>query len=161
MTSWGQPPDALLAALDAVRPQALVVTEPGAPRGAAGAVRSYLSDGRGVGWNPPSTTSRWQAALDAERLDQRVPVVLQRLARRGSGLDPTSLPAEQLWQQWTRAEVLAKLLDVPILTWIGRYGLTLPDRLPTPLPVAVRTLLVEDVVVSVGLAATSESQQVT
>lgn len=160
MTSWGDPPEVLLALLDGVRPESLVLTSVGAPRGSAGDVRSYLSDGRGVGWDPPSTASRWQAALDAERLDQRVPPALRRLAGRGRGLDPTALPPEVLWQQWTRAEVLAKLLDVPILTWIGRHGLTLPERLPTPLPVAVCTLRVEDVVVSLGLAVL-DGQQVT
>ncbi|MGD7705822.1 hypothetical protein [Microlunatus sp. Y2014] len=37
-------------------------------------------------------------------------------ARHGS--DP-----QTFWPAWTRTEVLAKLADVPILTWVARHGL--------------------------------------
>lgn len=61
---------------------------------------------------------------------------------------PTAEP-EAFWRAWTRAEVSAKLLDVPILTWLTRWGLQLDD---TPRARGIETHLVRigDLVVCFG-----------
>ncbi|TWP35079.1 hypothetical protein [Leekyejoonella antrihumi] len=59
------------------------------------------------------------------------------------------------WSHWTRAEVAAKLQDVPILLWLRRYSVELPDDLHVSGPTEVghlmlRTLVLEQMVVTVG-----------
>lgn len=93
--------------------------------------RSYLADDRIVGWyGGPGVV------IDAEIADQHVPRALA--ARFGSGLS-----ARDFWARWTQAECAAKLADVPIMIWISTYGLG-------PSSYDVTTLLLDDVVVSVG-----------
>lgn len=53
---------------------------------------------------------RLRRAVDAEVGNQPVPTALTRRA--------PNLSADEFWVRWTRAEVRAKLHDVPIITWI-------------------------------------------
>lgn len=55
--------------------------------------------------------------MDAELGAQDVPPAL---ARRFGVADP-----DAFWPAWTRAEVAAKLADVPILAWLQRHELDL------------------------------------
>jgi hypothetical protein len=75
--------------------------------------------------------------VDAELVTRAVPAALDR--RFGVG-DP-----EEFWPRWTQLEVCCKLLDVPVLLWLGTRGLA-----PHP-AVATRTLHIGDVVVTCGL----------
>lgn len=98
--------------------------------------RSYLGDGRRVSWSPPRPAGVL-IAVDAELTSHPVPRAIGR--RFGTG-DPL-----ELWRLWTSNEVAAKLLDVPILVWLTRYGLR------THVPgITTRTLVIDDVVVSCG-----------
>lgn len=76
-------------------------------------------------------------AVDAENAGQPVPTALGRRHR---------VPAEQFWRDWTRAEVRAKLADVPVLVWISRHGLT--DATGSGQVVTDRC---DDLIVSVGV----------
>ncbi|MEO8852088.1 MAG: hypothetical protein ABI360_10210 [Allobranchiibius sp.] len=87
---------------------------------ALGGVRSYLPDGRGVVWIAPLDDSITRA-VDVE--PARGPVSA-RLAKRVGTDDPAVV-----WSLWTRAEVAAKLLDLPVLSWLGWPGLVLPGPL--------------------------------
>jgi hypothetical protein len=92
--------------------------------------RSYLADDRVVGWyGGPG------AVIDAEIAGQHVPRALA--ARFG---------VDDFWARWTQAECAAKLADVPIMIWISTHGLG-------PASYDVTTVLLEDVVVSVGFPA--------
>ena len=73
--------------------------------------RSYLSDGRCVGWSP-SNARLTRLVIDAELADQDPPATL---ARRFGALG--------FWERWTRAEVAAKIADVPMAIWLREYGL--------------------------------------
>ena len=98
--------------------------------------RSYLGDGRRVTWFP-RRTAETLIAVDAELAHQPVP---SSLGRRFGAADPL-----EFWRLWTTNEVAAKLLDVPILLWLARYGLR------TQVPgVSTRTLEIDDVVISCG-----------
>lgn len=123
-----------------------VTVLPGGSDRPAGGARSYLADGRLVSWAPPGHPDlRW--AIDAELADQPVPPAL---ARRCGCADPALF-----WPCWTRAEVSAKLLDIPILVWVRRYGLA-PDagdgagRGPDYGVLALRTSGHEGLVVTYG-----------
>lgn len=96
-------------------------------------VHSWTADGRRVCWQ----TRAASAAVDAEQWTATVP---EPLARRWP------LPQTEFWTAWTRAEVHAKLLDTPILTWLSRVGLGGPDV------AGVRTMThhLDDLVVTVG-----------
>jgi len=98
--------------------------------------RSYLGDGRRVTWSP-LTPAGTVIAVDAELAHQPVP---RSLGRRFGTADPFDF-----WRLWTTNEVAAKLLDVPILLWLARYGL----RTHVP-EVTTRTLVIDDVVVACG-----------
>lgn len=74
----------------------------------AAGTHSRLSDGRTLCWQP-GDSARAGHAVDGELADQAVPDVIAR--RLGPGVDDP-------WGRWTRAEVCAKLADVPILVWI-------------------------------------------
>lgn len=50
--------------------------------------------------------------------------VSPRLAHRVGTDDPAVV-----WSLWTRAEVAAKLLDLPVLSWLDWPGLVLPEPL--------------------------------
>jgi len=97
-------------------------------------VHSWTSDGRRVCWNPGAGVV---GAVDAESRHARVPA---SLARR------YPLPRPDFWVAWTRAEVHAKLLGVPILSWLKAHGL---GGWEVP---GIRTAThdVEDLVVTVG-----------
>ncbi|MDF8262940.1 hypothetical protein [Luteipulveratus flavus] len=104
------------------------------------AARSYLADGRGVAWDPPGRGG-CRLAVDAELAAQRVPGAVVRRARLTEPVEP-----QDFWARWTRAEVLAKLLDVPILLWVREHGLLVPDLGAEA--VAWRTYAWEDLVVT-------------
>ncbi|WP_238360121.1 MULTISPECIES: hypothetical protein [Micromonospora] len=100
--------------------------------------RSYLDDGRCLGWYAPPVP-RWRVAIDAERVGAPVPTALAR--RFGTG---------EYWARWTRAECLAKLTDVPMAIWWQRHGLEVPPRIDW----LWRTLTLADLVVTVAFVAT-------
>lgn len=117
-----------------------------AARGAAGpagkaahreaSARSYLVDGRCVGWYGPAPDG-WAVAIDAEVATAQVP---ERLAER--------FGTDRFWERWTRAESLCKLADTPIVMWTREHGLDSP-----PGSLAVwRTVRLGDLVVSVAMA---------
>lgn len=84
------------------------------------AARTYLSDGTGMAWLvPENVRGSGGFVIDAE-----IPVGVRRSLVRRYGIDD---PAE-FAQRWTRAEALAKLDDLPIITWISRHGLDVPDH---------------------------------
>ncbi len=88
--------------------------------------RSYLADGRVVGWyGDPGHV------IDAELTDQPVPPALA--ARFGT---------EDFWGRWTRTECAAKAADVPIAVWLAEHGLD-------PAPYAPVTLALADITVSI------------
>ena len=83
------------------------------------AARTYLGDGTGVAWVIPAHLRQHaRFVIDAEI----VRPIRPSLVRRYGDLDP------QLFaRRWTRAEAFAKLADVPIITWLQRHRLDLPD----------------------------------
>ena len=105
-------------------------------------MRSYLADGRGVAWAPPPAPGlAW--AIDAELAGQRVS---PRLARACRSDDP-----QVVWPRWTACEAAAKVLDLPVLSWLAWPGLRLPPDVAAR--VAVRHLLLDGV--QLCFAATS------
>lgn len=78
--------------------------------------RSYFADGGGVAWLVPERL-REQArfALDVEASRP----VRPSLQRRFGITDPQIFVAA-----WTQAEVCAKLLNIPIVVWLKKYGLS-------------------------------------
>ncbi len=75
----------------------------------AGGAHTRTDDGRLLCWQT-SGLPRLRRAIDAELCDQEVPPAL---ARRAPGLTRA-----EFWACWTRAEVRAKVRDIPIITWI-------------------------------------------
>jgi len=101
---------------------------------------SYLDDGRQVTWELAKRPHR-RIACDAERLDQAVP----RTLRHKFGVsDP-----ESFFASWTRAEVSAKLSDIPILVWLQLHGLD-----ETLSSADIRTWVVADRLIVVTTGAT-------
>lgn len=89
--------------------------------------RSCLPDGRVVGWyGAPGVV------IDAEVATLAPPRALA--ARYGT---------EAFWERWTAAECGAKALHVPIALWLREHGLSSG-------PIAVRTVRLDDFVVSVA-----------
>lgn len=82
------------------------------------ASRTYLADGSGMAWKvPEGLGGRGVFVIDAEI----VAPVRASLVRRYGVTDPDEFAA-----LWTRAECLAKLTDVPIITWLQRHRLEVP-----------------------------------
>lgn len=131
-SSWPGPRNVAVA-LDAAERHLRVGTAAGM---VSATTRSYLADGRCVGWYGPRVAG-WKVAVDAENADAELP---RFLAQR--------LGAAQFWSRWTRAECLCKLADVPMLTWWRRHGLDVP----TDFSGSWRTLRLGDVVVTVAFA---------
>lgn len=78
--------------------------------------RSYLADGSGVAWLVPQALhEHGRFAVDIERVSPVRPI----LQRRFGMTSPSEFA-----QAWTRAEVCAKLLDIPIVVWLKHYGLS-------------------------------------
>lgn len=108
-----------------------------------GGTHTRLADGRQLCWVPAHPRpSRY--AVDAELRATRIPASLRPRLPGGLG-DGEALAL------WTRAEVCAKLFDVPILVWV--------TSLPWPgegvidhggLVAEVRTHVLGDLVLSVG-----------
>lgn len=96
-------------------------------------MRTYLPDGRGVVWTA-SPRPEIARAVDAEPAYAHVS---PRLVRRVGSEDPGIV-----WPLWTQAEVVAKLLDLPVLSWLAWPGLVVPA--PLLAQVALRTLLLPD-----------------
>ena len=104
----------------------LVIGAPALPPGAVS--RSYLPDGRCVGWyGPPGVV------IDAELVGAAVP---EALGRRYGCAD--------FWGRWTRTECAAKAAEIAIARWLRRYGLDSPGAS------RARTLVMDGVVVSVA-----------
>jgi hypothetical protein len=107
-----------------------------------GWARSYLADRRLVQWRPPvaapSSICGW--AVDAEIAAQRVPVAIAE--RTGVG-DP-----DVFWPRWTAIEVVAKLLDVPVVMWLAEHGLS--ARVAADHGVVLRTVPHAELVITVG-----------
>lgn len=97
---------------------------------------TWTDDGRRICWQPECDKP---FAVDAERHDQPVPAALA--ARFG-------LAGREFWVAWTRAEVIAKLRDQPILALLDHEGLT--PRIPATW--RIRTTDVTDITVSYGVA---------
>ncbi|WP_145225865.1 hypothetical protein [Rudaeicoccus suwonensis] len=104
------------------------------------AVRSYVADGRAVAWNPvvPQGVS---AAIDAEIALQPVSPALARRLRCD---DP-----DEVWPRWTRCEVAAKLLNLPVLSWLNWPNLEVPAAFVRR--VVMAQVVVGDVLVCCGL----------
>lgn len=79
-------------------------------------------------------------AVDAERADEPVP---ETLGRRFDGTP------EQFRLAWTRAEVLAKLHDTPIVMWLREHPLQWPVGENEP-DAAVLHQRIDDLVVCFG-----------
>lgn len=109
-------------------------------RTAGAGVRSYLADGRGVAWHVPDQLLRG-AAIDAELAGQPV---TSRIARRARSTEP-----DVVWPRWTRCEVVAKLLDLPVLSWLEWPGLIVPGELTRQ--VVVEHVRLDDVLVCCGI----------
>lgn len=103
-------------------------------------LHSWSADGRRVCWR----TTHESAAVDVEQWTAAVP---EALARRWP------LPRTEFWAAWTRAEVHAKLLDTPILTWVRTHGLDAPD----PSGVRTWTQRVDDLLVTCGYLDTASA----
>ena len=74
--------------------------------------RSYLADGRCVGWRTSADRPGIGIVIDAELADGPPPTAL---ARRFGDHD--------FWERWTRAECAAKASGVPIAVWLREHGL--------------------------------------
>lgn len=103
-------------------------------------VRSHLPDGRAVAWHVPEALVG-RAAIDAEL---RAHPVNGSLARRVHSTDPAVV-----WPRWTECEVTAKLLGLPVLSWLAWPGLIVPGDLARQ--VRVTFVPVDDVLVCCGL----------
>jgi hypothetical protein len=77
-------------------------------------VHSYDWRGTLFRWRPPVRLANARHALDVEAKDTRG---IEWLSKRYD-----LLPGEFL-ERWTATEVLAKLYDVPVLSWLADYGL--------------------------------------
>ena len=88
-------------------------------------------------------------AIDAEPAGTAVSA---RLARRAGTDDPAVV-----WTLWTRAETVAKLLDLPVLSWLAWPGLEIPAELAARVTLKTVLLIDEvtgDVTVSCGATRT-------
>jgi hypothetical protein len=94
---------------------------------------SHLGDGRQVVWEPGRAGA---IAVDGEILRDTVPTALQT---RFGAASPRAF-----YEAWTRAECSAKLRGIPILLWLGEFGLAGDPRLQ------LDTGLVGDAVVTTG-----------
>lgn len=138
-------PAALLQA--AIAEGALELVDAPGSHHCEGGTHSRLADGRALCWRPELHANTIGYAVDAEIAAQPLPPAL--LARLGAPRDGEPVT---FWEAWTRAEVCAKLFDVPILVWITRHGL--PASSPVrrgPETVHYATAGVGDLVVTYGL----------
>lgn len=103
-------------------------------------VRSHLGDGRGLAWLVPEELA-YRAAIDAEPATAPVSGHIARCAR--------STRPDVVWPRWTQCEVTAKLLDLPVLSWLSWPGLVVPGEFARR--VRVGFVRVEDVLVCCGL----------
>lgn len=78
-------------------------------------IHSYTSDGLRWCWRPARLEPGVRYAVDVE-LEVAPPPALARRLRTD----------EDFWHAWTRLEVVAKLLDTPVLTLVGRGQLGAP-----------------------------------
>jgi hypothetical protein len=112
----------------------LVTGAPDLPPGSTS--RSYLPDGRCVGWyGPPGVV------IDAELVGAEVPDALGRRYGRAD-----------FWGRWTRTECAAKAAGIPIARWLRRHGLNGPGT------AHARTVVLDGVVVSVAAVPASGGQ---
>lgn len=121
------------------RPPWLAVVPSGTPA-APGARRSHLPDGRIVVWSPPLDQPY---AVDAEDARRDPPATLA---------NATSLSPQEFWRAWTRCEVIAKLLDLPLASWLRWPNLTPPVELTRRVAMVTAELPGEpDLTISCGL----------
>jgi hypothetical protein len=107
--------------------------------------RSYDRYGSCFSLQAPPDLFPKALALDIEARDTAVPSMLYSL----SGCKGT----DEFWAIWTRSEVAAKLLNIPILAWIRTHGLlsTIEKNSPHFSPdLKTRTLLTSSHVISFG-----------
>jgi hypothetical protein len=132
-------PDAELLARYAV-PEHLELGPSESLRERGTGVRSHLADGRGVAWLVPDALVG-RAAIDAELATQRVP---GKVAKRARSTDPAVV-----WPRWTQCEVTAKLLGLPVLSWLEWPGLIVPGEFARQ--VRFEQVRLDDVLVCCGL----------
>ena len=101
--------------------------------------RSYLPDGRCVGWCD-AVRGAGSLVLDAELDDRPPPAALARL-----------YGAEDFWVRWTRVECAAKMADVPIAVWLRQWGLAVQTDLALGLVTLRPDWLDPALVVTVGV----------
>lgn len=97
----------------AAGPRQLTVLPAGREHRCGSGAHSRVADGRRLCWRPDAPDGV-RYAVDAEIAGQPVPAALGRRLTPGV--------AGAAWTRWTRAEVCAKLLDVPILVWVTQHG---------------------------------------
>ena len=139
-----EPEAALVGAIGA----ALEITDADGSHQCHLGTHSRVADGRQLCWRPSKLRSA-SFAVDAEIITQPVPPALRaRLA--------AAVETAEFWRRWTRAEVCAKLFDVPIVVWVRRHGL--PDQSLTRLGgqrVHLVTTAVDDLAVTYGMRVTT------
>jgi hypothetical protein len=119
----------------------------GADHRCVGGTHTRVADGRLLCWSPEDLPAAASCAVDAEIATQPVPPAL----RRRSGIaDPATF-----WRLWTRAEVRAKVRDVPIVVWLRAVDWAGDEDLPGVPPADVATTTVDDLIVSFGVGARS------
>jgi hypothetical protein len=110
----------------------LVTTVAGGLHSCDSGTHTRLPDGRQLCWDPGDLLAGTACAVDAEIVSGPLPRAVVASARRRGRAGPATQAAgrhadvmptadgasERLWGLWTRAEVRAKLRDVPILAWI-------------------------------------------
>lgn len=84
-------------------------------RAAAGALVSHDARNRTLVWRPGPAMRNGRAACDLESCARPVPAICRALLPGSSALE--------FLAAWTATEVVAKLLGVPIMTWIRAHGL--------------------------------------
>jgi hypothetical protein len=83
--------------------------------GVRGSIRSYDHHGVCFSWQPPPGLSLARAAIDVEGKSN--PSDRYMRARFG-------LPSDEFLRRWTATEVLAKVLDQPVLDFVKKRGLS-------------------------------------
>lgn len=89
-------------------------------------IHSYTSDGIRWCWRPTRLEPGVRYAVDVELTTEPPAALARRLHSDGD-----------FWHAWTKLEVVAKLLDTPVLTLVGR------GELGTPAPPGISIEYVE------------------
>jgi hypothetical protein len=123
-----------------------LVIEPADRHTCVAGTHSRTADGRIVCWSVPVPAV---CAVDAEMVTQPVPAAL---SRRWAIADPATF-----WPRWTATETVAKLVDVPVVVWLRRFGLVDSGGDAGPGGrVALQSRIVGDLVVTQGVLLPAE-----